>query len=230
MAVMQTRSIPTTTNGNEASLRSLEPGGNATKQQLHGVRDDAPCALMIFLHIPKAGGTTVDGIFRTIPGWNTIYPHRGHNKGTKIVAHIISDALASNGTAACSSRPCWSTQRINVMIHTESERALLFNSILPHVDRLRAVYRKIGGHFTFATILREPGALARSYFSYFHVFGGAFVHPIPPDAVKRNQTRLLTYFRSWLNEIPIEPLVAFLSPGPIPAPTRVGSGHHPSGE
>ena len=131
-------------------------------------------ALLLFLHLPKTGGSSAVSIVSSLPGWRRHCPHwHGHRYGGLIVSALAEPLGLSNGTRAANSTLfAWRQSRVLVEFHLPEEFRLFQRKFRPRLDTLASVYRRAGGHFFAATFVREPLAQTRSHFAYFHVFGG----------------------------------------------------------
>ena len=174
--------------------------------EIRGVQSNSSPALLLFLHVPKAGGSTVKSVVAALPGWQLHCPHwQGDRYGNRIV-DALADALDPSARPAAAGRLFdWRTARVMVEFHLVSELALFQRVFRPRLHELAAAYKRERGHFLAATLVREPLEQTRSHFAYFQVYGGWRVNPHSPVSLRTNASLQAEGFESWLRRQRTDP-------------------------
>ena len=184
--------------------------------ELNGHASNSSPALLLFLHLPKTGGTVMKSVVSALPGWKLLCPHwRGDSYGRRIVA-ALADALDPHAQPALASSHrlfAWREARVMVEFHLASELVLFQRTFRPRLAELAAAYKREHGRFLAATIIRDPLEQTRSHFAYFQVYGGWAVSPRAPVSWRTNASLQAEGFARWLSRQRTDPQTKALSDG-----------------
>ena len=178
-------------------------------------RSSAPkCALCMFLHIPKTGGSSVSGLLQSLPDWHNWYHfrsgqplffatvHEVFGPSYRCIPHGLLRSLTPNSTEQCGTFPDWRAAKIFVEFHGRGQGLQnFFRVVLPNLEMLRGVYAAAGCPLLLMTVLRDPPSHLRSLFSFFHVYGDKRYGISPRNSswlVRTNEATQAAYFADFL--------------------------------
>jgi len=120
-----------------------------------------PCAKIIYLHVPKCGGSSVMAALLPL-GRRGVRVLRYKSEDSNRKYNTYRNGRLLDEFKAEAARPRRVPRKV-IEIHVDHGSYL---SLHPHVLRLREAYEKAGCRVALATLVREPASLAKSWFTY----------------------------------------------------------------
>ena len=159
------------------------PRASATRMK--AASSGSQCSAVLFAHVPKTGGSTLEELFCSVPGWLSLSrPNSGHATFLAMVPEVFADRvplkwlpracrpMAINMTryphtwgSACGI-PDRRITRVYLGFHEPPGR-LHFRVIMDRIEALRRAYSADGCALQVGTVLREPAGQTLSMFTYF---------------------------------------------------------------
>eukprot|EP00873_Tetraselmis_striata_P014285 jgi/Tetstr1/434549/TSEL_023640.t1 len=110
------------------------------------------CAKLIYLHIPKCGGTSVMSTLRSLRKQGVRVVDQDNYLGGSLEAEIAMEGLMPLK---------WPKKVLEIHV-----RSGAYQPVHAKVLALRAAYKKAGCRVSLGVLLREPQSLAKSWYSY----------------------------------------------------------------